>query len=161
MTNATDERAREVLAKHISSSIDFQIPRWQQVIAAMKAYHAEAPAAGDAEITRLLDREAIIDVLYDMTNGDSPYTFPDIADAIITITAQATEPATVRADTLEEACARFEQRMSEGYPTPANKVDPCEHGKWGWEDCIACYDYALLGEIAAIRALGQPHGGQG
>lgn len=30
--------------------------------------------------------------------------------------------------------------IRKGYDVPADKVDQCDHGKFGWEDCIACYD---------------------
>lgn len=53
---------------------------------------------------------------------------------------------------VEEACAAFETAISEGYPTPINKRDECEHGKFGWDDCIACYDNALQATIDALRA---------
>jgi len=55
-------------------------------------------------------------------------------------------------DSVEAACDLFEAAIRDGYPTPANKVDQCEHGKFGWEDCIACYDEALLTVVEGIRA---------
>jgi hypothetical protein len=53
---------------------------------------------------------------------------------------------------IEEACAVFEAAIVEGYPTPAVKVDQCEHGQFGWEDCIACYDIALQAAVDGLRA---------
>lgn len=50
------------------------------------------------------------------------------------------------ADMLDAAIAR-------GYATPPIKQDQCEHGKFGWEDCIACYDVALDQIASAIRAM--------
>lgn len=41
--------------------------------------------------------------------------------------------------------------ISRGYATPARKVDRCEHGKFGWEDCIACYDDVLEDALLAIE----------
>lgn len=55
----------------------------------------------------------------------------------------------------EEACQAIEQRIHEGYDVPARKVDQCAHGKFGWEDCIACYDDALEGTLSAIRQRGE------
>lgn len=51
----------------------------------------------------------------------------------------------------ERCAARFEQAIERGYPTSGNMRDRCQHGHFGWEDCIACYDDALCREIAAIR----------
>lgn len=41
--------------------------------------------------------------------------------------------------------------IASGYPTPASKSDRCEHGRFGWEDCIACYDNALEDALQAIE----------
>jgi hypothetical protein len=54
---------------------------------------------------------------------------------------------------LEEAATAFEKAISEGYLTPANKTDQCEHGKFGWEDCIACYDDALYAAAIRLRTI--------
>jgi hypothetical protein len=54
---------------------------------------------------------------------------------------------------IERACDAFDLAIIDGYPTPAHKVDQCTHGKFGWEDCIACYDEALASAIADLRAL--------
>lgn len=43
--------------------------------------------------------------------------------------------------------------IAEGYRAPANKADQCEHGKYGWEDCIACYDDELAKAAERMRAL--------
>ena len=53
---------------------------------------------------------------------------------------------------VEEACAAFEAAIVEGYPTPRDKPDKCEHGQFGWEDCIACYDIALQATVDRLRA---------
>jgi hypothetical protein len=53
---------------------------------------------------------------------------------------------------LEAVCATLEAAIVEGYPTPANKRDQCEHGRFGWEDCITCYDNALQAAIDKSRA---------
>ena len=65
---------------------------------------------------------------------------------------------------VEEACLAFETAISEGYPTPANKRDECEHGKFGWDDCIACYDNALqatVDDLLARHALALSKGSKG
>jgi len=58
-----------------------------------------------------------------------------------------------RAMVLEEAARLLEDAIATGYAAPLNKVDQCEHEKFGWEDCIACYDERLLHVAAAIRQL--------
>jgi hypothetical protein len=67
------------------------------------------------------------------------------------------------ADALDEA-ARMRERVEavrhviqQGYQTPANKLDQCEHGKFGWEDCISCYDVALLAALDAHPHSGASH----
>src|SRR5882757_9436315 len=57
----------------------------------------------------------------------------------------------VEARVREECAALLETAIAEGYRVPAIKADECLHGKFGWEDCIACYDEALLITVAAIR----------
>ena len=52
-----------------------------------------------------------------------------------------------------EVITRIRDRIGEGYPVPPNKVDQCEHGRFGWEDCIACYDEAIESDLTAIEAL--------
>lgn len=34
-----------------------------------------------------------------------------------------------------------------GYPGQPAKTERCEHGRYGYEDCIECYDRALLAAI--------------
>lgn len=58
-----------------------------------------------------------------------------------------------RADMREEACGRIERLIVEGYPLPSRATDQCEHGRYGSQDCIACYDEALTAKLAAIRAI--------
>lgn len=70
------------------------------------------------------------------------------------LNALASRPSPVgRDEVLEEAALLLECAIANGYDVPTNKVDQCEHGKFGWEDCIACYDKALTGTVAHIRAL--------
>jgi|SRR5882672_2526461 len=57
----------------------------------------------------------------------------------------------VEARVREECAALLETAIAEGYRVPAIKADQCLHGKFGWEDCIVCYDEALLITAAAIR----------
>jgi len=64
-------------------------------------------------------------------------------------------PARTYAEGVAMACAHFEQAIGDGYPLPADKTTQCAHGQFGWEDCIACYDDALIAKIAAIRLLSQ------
>lgn len=53
----------------------------------------------------------------------------------------------------EVAAAMIERAVEGGYPTPAEKADQCEHGKFGWEDCIACYDEVLIETAGNVRNL--------
>lgn len=82
-------------------------------------------------------------------------------DAITALSnTQPQAPASDRAMVLEEAALLLEAAIEEGYAAPANRVDECKHGKFGWEDCIACYDERLLEVAAAIRQLAaSPHEG--
>lgn len=61
-------------------------------------------------------------------------------------------------EAIERAARMLEAAIAEGYPTPANKVDVYKHSKFGWEDCIACYDEKLTGIATAIRRLSQKGG---
>lgn len=56
------------------------------------------------------------------------------------------------ADGLTEAQrgAIVRDAMAQGYGPPARKVDRCEHGKFGWEDCISCYDDHLDRVLDAV-----------
>jgi dihydrofolate reductase (trimethoprim resistance protein) len=67
---------------------------------------------------------------------------------------------TVRAEALEEAAKLLEDVIGRGYSTPTNKTDKCPHDKFGWEDCIACYDDVLSKTVAEIRALAEPARGE-
>lgn len=53
----------------------------------------------------------------------------------------------------EAAAAMIERAVEGGYPTPAERADQCEHGKFGWEDCIACYDEVLIETAGNVRNL--------
>jgi hypothetical protein len=70
------------------------------------------------------------------------------------ISAFAEQCATDRLAVVEECAAKMRDAIGRGYSVPTNKVDKCEHGKFGWEDCIACYDVAL---VRAISALSKEH----
>jgi len=62
----------------------------------------------------------------------------------------ATATRTLAADMLQKV-------IENGYPTPARKVDQCAHGKFGWEDCIACYDnqlFNLVDRLCSAQANG-------
>lgn len=59
----------------------------------------------------------------------------------------------------ELCCTEFEAMIDYGYDIPGSKVEKCEHGQFGWEDCIACYDKTLRAKIAAIRGIDA--GGEG
>jgi hypothetical protein len=66
-----------------------------------------------------------------------------------------------RRDMREAAGKVFIDWIGEGYEPPKDKTTQCPHGQFGWEDCIACYDEALLGKIETWLALPtEPLGGQ-
>lgn len=48
---------------------------------------------------------------------------------------------------LREAAAAMREAIARGYNAPEVK---CEHDRYGWEDCIACYDDALESAITAL-----------
>lgn len=52
-----------------------------------------------------------------------------------------------------KAADLLRKAIEDGYPTPADKTAQCEHGQFGWEECIACYDEQLLKTEAAIRGM--------
>lgn len=47
--------------------------------------------------------------------------------------------------------AAVRQAINFGYAVPEQKTDQCEHGRFGWEDCIACYDDALEQILLSIE----------
>lgn len=57
-----------------------------------------------------------------------------------------------RLEERERAAIALETAIGEGYPAPADKTAQCEHGQFGWEDCIACYDDVLIALATAIRS---------
>jgi hypothetical protein len=70
---------------------------------------------------------------------------------IVTAALSAAEPL-IRANERGKVVARFRDAIANGYPTSPNKRDQCAHNKFGWEDCIACYDEALEALADAIEA---------
>lgn len=128
-----EEKAREVLAEVDSATEGGK--RWFNEAAAVHAMFAFA----DAELSALEPRpQTSIDAMYGYERG--------------------AEDGYRRG--AEDATSRFEEAIGNGYDIPASKVEKCEHGQFGWEDCIACYAEALLAEVAAIRSL-SPNAGEG
>ena len=85
---------------------------------------------------------------------------------------QLRDPATIRADAwtvcqsaatqLEAMQAEIDQRdkrlqavrdVIEGGYVGVAKVDQCQHGRFGFEDCVACYDEALLAALDGRASL--------
>lgn len=52
---------------------------------------------------------------------------------------------------LDEAAEAFRTAIAQGYPTPPKKTETCAHNKFGWDDCIACYDEHLEAAILALK----------
>lgn len=75
------------------------------------------------------------------------------AAAILALSPQAPSPRF--ADGIEAACVEFERAIADGYNNQIEKGAKCEHDKYFYEDCIACYDDFLAAKIAAIRRLGE------
>jgi hypothetical protein len=46
--------------------------------------------------------------------------------------------------TMQARLDRVRSIVENGYPNQPAKTDQCKHGRFGYEDCIACYDEALL-----------------
>ena len=90
--------------------------------------------ASDAttEIARLLGRDPICNGRVTM----------DTVEAIAALVADAT------AIERERCATAFEQVIAGGYD---QETEQCQHGRYRFEDCIACYDEALLSVTAAIR----------
>jgi hypothetical protein len=53
-------------------------------------------------------------------------------------------------EALRQAGDIFQVAIEQGYPQPEKT---CEHGKFSWEDCVACYDEFLIEKVAEVRAL--------
>ena len=89
---------------------------------------------------RLLDQQAI--------RFHKDGTFRDWDNAVQAFTQAEARGREQMADAVRKA-------MQDGYPEPPTKGDECDHGKFGWEDCIACYDTAL--EAAILSPIpGEP-----
>lgn len=73
-------------------------------------------------------------------------------DAVADLAADFTQ---AEARGREQMAAAVRKAMQDGYPEPPTKGDECEHGKFGWEDCIACYDTALEAAILSLIS-GEP-----
>jgi hypothetical protein len=56
-------------------------------------------------------------------------------------------------DVVERAAAIMQAAIEQGYPGTGNNADQCKHGRFGFEDCIACYDEFLMAKVEEIRAL--------
>ena len=65
----------------------------------------------------------------------------------------ATCLAEIEGAAYERAAEKFQAAIEDGYDVPARKVDQCQHDKFGWEDCIACYDQHLMATVEEVRAL--------
>jgi hypothetical protein len=55
--------------------------------------------------------------------------------------ADTIEALLSRVDKLEERVRAVQEVIENGYPKPERK---CPHGRFYYEDCISCYDEALL-----------------
>ena len=44
------------------------------------------------------------------------------------------------------------EALGQGYPWPRGKHEPCEHGCFKWQDCIACYDDFLDRKLEEVLA---------
>jgi hypothetical protein len=51
--------------------------------------------------------------------------------------------------TMQARLERVRSIVENGYPGQPAKIDQCKHGRFGYEDCIACYDEALLEALGA------------
>jgi hypothetical protein len=133
-------------------------PEYSQFMAAV-ADRLSRPTAG-------IDREAVAKIIRehhaveygeDGTWSGTARHIGDYkaADAILALLPAAAKTGE-RGAVIEECAAIFEDAISKSYPTPANKRDQCAHGKYGWEECITCYDEALTEAVAKVRALSQP-----
>jgi capsule polysaccharide export protein KpsE/RkpR len=63
---------------------------------------------------------------------------------------RAAMPDSGRIEKLEERIAAVRQVIEQGY-SGVGKTDKCQHDKFGFEECIACYDEALLAALEPSR----------
>lgn len=49
---------------------------------------------------------------------------------------------------LNAVIAATRKVIEQGYPGQPAKTEQCPHGKFGFEDCITCYDEALLAALS-------------
>lgn len=45
----------------------------------------------------------------------------------------------------------LEAAIDAGYDSLGDARAQCEHGRFGWEDCIACYDVSLMAVVSRLR----------
>jgi len=172
ITNA-EARAREVLAKALRDAdpeyewlaLHVEIgsggEQMHAAVAAMLAF-AAPPQVEDTDevgrVARIIDPAAFGDaeILRSLGSFDERPERQKVARRIATAILAALHRPDRYREGVEDAARAFEQAIEVGYPTPAAKGDKCEHGQYGWEACIACYDDALTGQIAAIRSLVSP-----
>lgn len=137
----------------------------------------QVPAEPSGEVRERVEealREAYIAGATDVhrfvsEGGEIPRGDPEFGEAALDFAKAALDPLSSAArgldlasllapaidgrEVAERAAVLLEAAIADGYPGPTKKVDQCEHGKYGWEDCIACYDEALTGVVIAIRKL--------
>jgi hypothetical protein len=121
----------------------------------MTSPSAPAEVAQARHIAALAAIQKLREYAYRLEIGGASKEADDL-EAASRIQALNTRPvaSTLDAETVAlQAADMLETAIGVGYPTPIAKQDQCEHGKFGWEDCIACYDEKLMQVAAAIRAL--------
>jgi hypothetical protein len=69
---------------------------------------------------------------------------PDYQSSAPLRAADTIEALLSRVDKLEERVRVVQEVIENGYPKPGRE---CPHGRFYYEDCISCYDEALLGAL--------------
>lgn len=101
------------------------------------AYHAALPA---------IDSEGLVERLLAM--GATPWFKGGSVDMITREAADTITRLSHEVEEAREAIERVRNVIAFGYPrdgiNPLRNGDTCSHGRLGHEDCIGCYDEALL-----------------
>lgn len=85
--------------------------------------------------------------------GDIECTFKMDGSCDCFNTALAAHRLSAKQEATREIVATMREAVEHGYPAPTGDGarSQCPHGKFKWEDCIACYDEFLWAKLDAIE----------
>ena len=95
----------------------------------------------------LCPTNSLTDNHVDLTAGRGESVYANLALAVEAVNAlpHLLDRIAIMEEVLGKVPGIFQDAIEHGYPWPREKVEQCEHGKFKWEDCIACYDEFLMG----------------